>query len=239
MDMKDFFDSLAGYSFEDMQRKARYDSDERAASKANEETEFPSKDALDKIARQYADAKEMLDSVGEDDPDYAQLQSDFDNAEQEYLDQVNDFIVSAAPEKVKAAYDKGEKDSPDVAAWEKYVLRGTPFEEGEPDSEPKGAAVEKTTVKVDGGMPEGKKEAVAEKVAEKSAKEEVMPAEEFDKLIGREPSGEEELDDDVEAVMDLVYKLPPEKAAKILDRLNGLNLKKGEVPSDKNVKEGC
>lgn len=158
--MKNFFDSLAGYSFEDMQRKAKYDSDERAAGKANEDIEMP-----------------------ED------------------------------------------------------------------------AAVEKTTVKVEGGMPEEKKEEVAEKIAEgsddgsddgsvsklaeKSAKEEVMPAEEFDKLIGREPSGEEELDNDVEAVMDLVYKLPPEKAAKVLDRLNGLNLKKGEVPSDKNVKEGC
>lgn len=244
MDAKDFFDALSGYGYEDMQRKARLKEAEKAAAEAEPEwSHFGDADIM-------TDDDFVYENEGLAGAINGRGGKEVKDAIKDYFSGLGDMDVSEKDGKVYLV----RKDDPDnmrleilpenFSALEEAAKRYAEQNEKAAEEKPE-AAPEKPEEKAEGNAaPEEKKEEAAattdaDKVAEKLSKDEVMPNEEFDKLAGKKPGGDEELDDDVEAVMDMVYKLPPEKAAKVLGRLNGLGLKKGDVPSDKNVKEGC
>lgn len=255
MNMGEFFNSLADYSFEDMQRKARMKEAEKAANKSNDdwtdeqdkaetkmlEDIFEGKKperAQSEAAQQwghFGDPEIMTDDdfVYENEGLADAINARGDKATKDVLlDYFKQFDDSGVYEKDGKVYLPPIEDAGDEFGLEILPENLSAIEEAAKryaahNSEPEGKTVEKTTVKVTGDGDA------------KKAADDVMPTEEFDKLIGKKPSegDDEKLDDDIEAVMDMVYKLPPEKAKKIMDRLSGLNL--GNVPSDKNVKKEC
>lgn len=267
MNMGEFFDTLSSYGYEDMQRKARMKEAEKAAANEHEWSHFGDPEIMTDDDFVYeneglADAINARGGKATKDVllDYFKQFDDSGVYEKDgkvYLPPIEDagdeFGLEILPENFSAIEEAAKRYAeqnakPSEEKPKSYAgMSDEELDKSETEllenifegKKPEGKTVEKTTVKVEGDIPEEKKAAVAEKVAKKLSKDEVMPDEEFGKLTGKKPGegGDEKLDNDVEAVMDMVYKLPPEKAKKIMDRLSGLNL--GSVPSDKNVKKEC